>query len=346
MLSASKLVFQILAVFVLGGAVPGQGADRVPEAQARWVVYEGSTGPGQGKHVVLVSGDEEYRSEEALPMLARILAEHHGFRCTLLFSQDPETGLIDPENQRHIPGMENIATADLVVLFLRFRQLPDEDMKHLVDYVEAGKPIIGIRTSTHAFSYDDDSTSAYRHWGWRSKEWAGGFGKQILGETWRYHHGKHGGESTRGVIPEASTAHPVLRGVSDVWGPTDVYGVPDLPDDVTVLLEGSIRAGMEPGAPEVDDERNHPRHPVVWTRELAREGGAEQRVLCSTIGASVDFESHDLRRLFVNACYWCLGLEDALDGKARADPVGAYEPTMFGFGKYVRGVHVRDHAPR
>ena len=62
-----------------------------------WVVYEGNEGPGTGKHIVLVSGDEEYRSEEALPMLGKILATHHGFRCTVLFAIHPETGEIDPE---------------------------------------------------------------------------------------------------------------------------------------------------------------------------------------------------------------------------------------------------------
>jgi hypothetical protein len=311
--------------------------------QDPWVVYEGGSGPGVGRHVVLVAGDEEYRSEEALPMLARVLAERHGFRCTVLFSQDPETGMIDPENQRHLPGMHTVADADLVVLFTRFRQLPDEDMRPLVEHVEAGKPLLGIRTATHAFAYDDDSTSAYRRWDWRSKEWPGGFGRQVLGETWRFHHGKHGTESTRGIVPVASRTHPVLRGVADVWGPTDVYGVPDLPLDVTVLLEGSIRAGMESDAPEVDDERNRPRHPIAWTRELPRADGGAQRVVCTTIGAAADFESEGLRRLFVNACYWCIGLEDALDPSASVEPVGPYEPTMFGFGQYRRGVHVRDH---
>ncbi|NMC22107.1 MAG: hypothetical protein GYA33_17000, partial [Thermogutta sp.] len=76
------------------------------QAEDQWVTYEGGEGPGKGKHIVLVSGDEEYRSEEALPMLGKILAKRHGFRCTVLFAIDPETGEIDPLNVTNIAGLE------------------------------------------------------------------------------------------------------------------------------------------------------------------------------------------------------------------------------------------------
>ena len=71
-----------------------------------WLEFKGTDGPGAGKHIVLVSGDEEYRSEEALPMMAKILSTHHGFDCTVLFAIDPETGEIDPEHQTNIPGLD------------------------------------------------------------------------------------------------------------------------------------------------------------------------------------------------------------------------------------------------
>src|SRR5882672_1479276 len=95
-----------------------------------WVVYEGKQGPGVGKHVVLVSGDEEYRSEETLPQLGKILAKHHGFKCTVLFAIDPKDGTINP-NISNIPGLEALKSADLLILFTRFRHLPEEQMKHL-----------------------------------------------------------------------------------------------------------------------------------------------------------------------------------------------------------------------
>src|SRR5512143_53477 len=187
------------------------------------LVYQGYEGPCKGKHIVFLTGDEEYRSEEALPMLAKILAVRHGFKCTVLFAIDPSDHTIAPTVLTNIPGLEALAAADLCVMALRFRELPDEEMKHFVDYVNAGKPIIALRTSTHAFSCERNKRSSYAKWDWRNKEWAGGFGQQVLGETWVNHHGSHGAESTRGVINQPCREHPVLRGVNDVWCTTDVY---------------------------------------------------------------------------------------------------------------------------
>ncbi|MCA8967810.1 MAG: ThuA domain-containing protein, partial [Planctomycetes bacterium] len=214
--------------------------------------------------------------------------------------------------------------ADMLVLFTRFRELPDEDMAHLVRYVESGKPLLGIRTATHAFHYPAESTSAYAHWRWNDREWPGGFGKQVLGETWVNHHGHHGSESTRGVIPAAAKDHPILRGVADVWGRTDVYGIGELPKDATVLLEGSVLAGMTPDAQPVEDGRNDPRHPILWVRERKMDSGATQRVICSTIGAAIDLKSEDLRRALVNACYWGVGLEEKIPERSDVTIVGEY----------------------
>src|SRR5262245_29205168 len=188
-----------------------------------WVVYPSGKGPGNGKHIVFLTGDEEYRSEEGLPMLAKILAVRHGFKCTVLFSINSADGTIDPNTQTNIPGMQALDSADLCVMGLRFRELPDSQMKHFVDYVKAGKPIVALRTSTHAFAYGRNKQSSYALYDWQNKEWAGGFGQQILGETWVAHHGNHGKESTRGVINEQYKDHPILEGVTDIWGPTDVY---------------------------------------------------------------------------------------------------------------------------
>src|SRR5918994_5512411 len=186
-----------------------------------WVVYDGFDGPGKGKHVVLISGDEEYRSEEALPQLAKILARRHGFTCTVLFAIGPD-GTIAPDRRNNIPGLEALEKADLLVLFTRFRDLPDDQMKRVVDYVESGRPIIGMRTATHAF--DVKGGKAFARYGWNSKEWDGGFGRNVLGETWISHHGAHGKQSTRGIIAEGAKDHPILRGIKDgdIWGPTDV----------------------------------------------------------------------------------------------------------------------------
>ena len=308
-----------------------------------WISYPGGEGPGAGKHVVLIAGDEEYRSEEMLPQLGKILSVHHGFRCTVLFSTNPETGEIDPDEQNHIPGLEHLATADLAVVFLRFRELPDEDMAHFVSYVESGKPLLGVRTSTHAFLYEDRPDSPYARYGQRSKEWRGGFGREILGEKWVAHHGAHGREATLGRIEPEQAAHPILRGVGQIFGPTDVYTVRP-PKDVTVLVRGVVLSGMSPDDPPVEGKKNDPPMPLIWTRELPRDGSSAQRVVCSTIGAADDFASEGLRRALVNSCYWLAGLEDQIPDASEVGLVGEYTPTRFGFGRWIKGRRASDHA--
>ena len=157
------------------------------------------------------------------------------------------------------------------------------------------------------------------------------------------HHGDHGDQSTRGVVPEAVREHPLVRGVEDLWGPTDVYGVRDLPDDAVVLVEGSVREGMTPEAPAVEGPQNAPRMPIVWLRNRSLDNEKVQRIVTSTLGASVDLKSEDLRRLFVNAAYWGVGLEEQIPERSDASLVGDYEPTMFGFGRFVKGVRPEDH---
>jgi hypothetical protein len=313
-----------------------------PSASAHeWVEYEGKEGPGAGKRIVLVSGDEEYRSEEALPMLGKILAIRHGFRCTVLFSINPDDGTIDPTNQTNIPGFDKVADADLVIILLRFRELPDEQMKHFVDYVNAGKPLLALRTSTHAFHYERNQNSPYAKHGWQSREWQGGFGQQVLGETWVNHHGDHGKESARGLVNGIYEDHPVLRGVKDIWGPTDVYGVKHLPSDARVLVFGQVLQGMSP-----KDPPNYAKSimPMIWQRDYKTETGNTANILCSTIGAATDLESEDLRRLLVNFCYWSLDLEDQMPPEADVQYVGQYDPTDFGFNRWKRGVKPADHA--
>lgn len=302
------------------------------------VVYPGGAGPGKGKHIVLLAGDEEYRSEEGLPMLGKILSQRHGFKCTVLFSLNPADGTIDPNNQTNVPGMQAIGSADLVILQFRFRELPDADMKHLVDYMQAGKPLIAIRTSTHAFQYRRNPNSRYARYSYDSKDWPGGFGQQALGDTWVSHHGVHGKESARGLIDGTHARHPVLRGVKDVWGPSDVYGIIHLKPADAVLLHGLTLRGMQPDSPPNYDK---PLMPLVWIRNYNWEHGKEMRSLTSTIGAANDLQSEDLRRLFVNACYWLTGLE--VPARAGVAYVGEFKPSFFGFGTFKKGVKPSEH---
>jgi type 1 glutamine amidotransferase len=303
-----------------------------------WVEYEGGNGPGAGRHIVLVSGDEEYRSEEALPQLGKILALRHGFRCTVLFAINPADGTIDPKNQTNIPGFEKTADADLLVLFLRYRELPDDEMQHLENHIQAGKPILGLRTSTHAFNYERRPDSPFAKYGVKSSQWQGGFGQHVLGETWVSHHGQHGKESARGLVNGMHENHPVLRGVKDIWGPTDVYGVKHLPDDAKVIVYGQVLRGMSP-----DDPPNYEKSimPMIWQRDYKSESGNTANILCSTIGSGPDLESEGLRRLLVNFCFWSLGLD--VPEQADVAYVGQYKPTFFGFDRAKQGVRPSDH---
>jgi hypothetical protein len=335
-MSAKRIRFltATLAGLALAASSPSHAADAL--------VYEGKAGPGKGKHIVLLAGDEEYRSEEVMPMLGRILAFRHGFKCTVLFSINASDGAIDPLTKDNLPGLEALDTADLCVMLLRFRELPDPQMKHFVDYLNAGKPIIGLRTSTHAFSYDKNKQSPYAKYDWRSKDWPGGFGQQVLGDTWINHHGNHGQESTRGVINREFARHPILRGVEDIWGPTDVYAIVHLPKDAKVLVYGQVLAGMKPTDPPVAGPKNNPMMPLVWLCEYRNEAGRVNQIITTTMGASVDLQSEGLRRLLVNASYWALGLADKIPAKSDVTYVGEYKPTWFGFGKFTKGLKPAD----
>jgi hypothetical protein len=310
-----------------------------------WVVYDGSEGPGHGKHVVLVSGDEEYRSEETLPQLGKILARHHGFKCTVLFAVDPKDGTINP-NVSNIPGLEALEKADLLVIFTRFRDLPDDQMEHVVKYIESGRPIIGLRTATHAFNIGRGKKYAKYSYNSSDKGFPQGFGRQVLGETWISHHGQHGRQSTRGILTEQRKQHPILRGIADgdIWGPTDVYGVRlPLPGDSQSLVLGQVLTGMKPDDKPVEGKQNDPMMPIAWTKSYKSASGKTARVFCTTMGASQDFASEGLRRLLVNASYWCLGMDEKIAEKSKVDLVGEYKPTAFGFNGFTKGVKPEDH---
>jgi putative membrane-bound dehydrogenase-like protein len=305
-------------------------------ADPAWVEYAGELGPGRGKHVVFLSGDEEYRSEEGLPMLAKILSQRHGFKCTVLFPVDPDTGEIDPKINASLPGAEALDSADAIVMLTRFRAWPDEAMEHFVKAFEAGKPIIALRTSTHAFNFPEGRP--YREYN--------DFGKRVLGENWVSHWGRHKEEATRGVVEPAAANSPLLRGVEQVFGDSDVYEAYP-PADSTVLLRGEVLDGMTSDSAPAEYEKkrasdggqqdvNDPMMPIAWTRTHKHDSGAENRIFCTTMGAATDLQSEGLRRLIVNAVYW--GLE--MDSPAKTDVryVGEFKPTAYGFDGFQKGL--------
>jgi type 1 glutamine amidotransferase len=315
-------------------------AGRWALADQPWVVYEGKDGPGKGKHIVFVTGDEEYRSEESMPQLAKILAERHGFKCTVLFAINKQTGEIEPTVLDNIPGLEKLDTADLMVLFTRFRELPDEQMKHIIDYTNSGRPIVALRTATHPFNYKNKQ-NPYAKWSFNSSDPKGGYGREVLGETWISHYGRHQQESTRGLIAEGMEDHPIVRGIDSIWGPSDVYGLTTLQGDCKPVVMGQVLKGMSPDDPPNPDKK---LVPVAWIKTYTGIEGKTSRIFTTTMGHAGDLENEGFRRLMVNACYWALGMEDQIPAKADVRLVGEYHPSKIGFGGHKRGVKPADHA--
>jgi hypothetical protein len=292
---------------------------------------------------VLVTGDEEYRSEQGLTEIARILAKRHGFRCTVLYAIDRKDGTINPNQRDNIPGLDALRKADLMILFVRWRDLPDDQAKEIIDYAESGRPIIGMRTSTHAFKFDSSQT--YARYTWNSKEWDGGFGRQILGETWVNHHGKHGSQSTRGRIAPGAERHPILRGIADgeIWGPTDVYTVRlPLSGDSQPLVLGEVLTGMGQKDPPVAGKQNDPMMPVAWVKSYTGKAGKKARVFTTTMGDAQDIANEAVRRMLVNAVYWSVGLEKKIPAKTDVGLVSDYKALPFRTNGFEKGVRPAD----
>ena len=321
--------FGWLAVVLLAG-MPGFGDS---------LVLKGGNGPGAGKHIVLIAGDQEYRSEESVPALARILATHHGFTCTVLFAINKQTGEIDPATVDNIPGLNALRTADLMVLFARWLELPDEQMKEIVDYANSGRPIVGLRTATHPFNYKLHPDSRYAKYSWNSKEFEGGFGRQIMGETWVRHWGAHQRQSTRGVIAPGAENHPLLKGVKEVWGPSDVYEITALTGDSKPLLMGQVLDGMTPESPPDTSKR---MMPIAWVKSYTGSSGKTAKIFDTTMGHAEDFQNQGFRRMLVNACYWATGPEKRISETSSVEFVGTYAPNEIGLNKQKKNLKVSD----
>ena len=319
----------------------------------QWLTFEGHE--ENSKHIVLISGDEEYRSEEALPQLAKILSKHHGFKCTVLFAQDPSlSGIVNSNYGKNIPGLVSLDSADMMVIFTRFRALPDEQMQHIDNYLKRGKPVMGIRTATHAFNFKKESTSYYKHYSnnydGEKSEWKGGFGRLVLGEKWISHHGHHKHQSTRGMVAEDAESHPITNGIKsgDIWGSTDVYGVRlPLPGDSQPIIlgqvinrsgeydENDVFFGMKDTDSKIAKENNEGLKvndilmPITWTKTYQLPEGQTGRSVTSTIGAATDLMNEGVRRLLINSVFWAM--ESSVPDKANVDLVGSYNPSVYGF---------------
>ena len=315
------------------------GASVVSAKDYKSLVYEGTEGPGKGKHIVFLAGDHEYRSEETLPALARILAKHHGFKCTVLFTIDKKTGEIVP-GSNYMPGTKALDDADLMVIFLRFQNFPADQMQPIVDYLAKGKPIVGLRTSTHAFRIPKTSPYAKFSWQYDGEDMPKGFGRQILGETWVSHYGKNHQMSTRLDINPEHKSHPILTGVKNPWVECGGYWVVPKEDSTTLVFAQPL-VGMKPDSKPAADKKPCPG---AWIREYEYTPGKKGRVFNTTYGASEDLKNDGFRRMMLNSCMWAIGLEEKITSDLNIDFVGPYQPVTFRNKGHVKGVKPLDLA--
>lgn len=275
-------------------------------------------------HIVFVTGDEEYRSEESMPMLARILARDYGFKTTICYSLNDE-GTIDPNNTKSITGMEALDDADLMVLFTRFRDLPAEQMAHFLKYVDSGKPVVGFRTATHAFKFEQGSP--YQDWNYKKIA-------ELVGQHWITHHGHHGHDPLTAVsIIDEAKQHPILRGVEPFRGYSWLYhvhgGEHRLHGDSAPLLLGKTLQSSH-----VNNPQYPPTTPVAWTKSYQGKDGRRGRVFFTTLGHPYDFKEVAMRRLGLQGILWALGRENEIPAAGvPTKTVVPFQPNNAGFGK-------------
>jgi type 1 glutamine amidotransferase len=289
--------------------------------------------------IVFVIGDEEYRSEESMPMLASILERELNADVTLCFSVD-SAGFIDPNRLDHIEGLEALEDADLMVMFTRFRELPKDEVQYILDYAESGRPMVGFRTSTHAFLFKNDSNFTYLNNEWPTR---------VFGQQWITHHGHFddGANPLTEVSPIDSVQSNILNGVGPFkaysWlyhvdgGDWELYG-----DSRPILMGTSLRSGHE----EAGRLDQYPlTNPVAWTKSYTGSAGASARVFFTTLGHPYDFNEESMRKLALNGIYWALDKEIPRDG-VNAVFATHYDPSNSGFGEvYKKGIRPSDYLP-
>ena len=306
--------------------------------------------------IVFLTGDEEYRSEESMPMLAQILRRDFDFDISVGFSVDAD-GFVDPNANHSLTETEQLADADLLVLFLRFRRPDSGSFQHILDYLAAGKPVVAFRTSTHAFRFTPDSPHAA--WGYQNDpefihSFAGGdLIRELVGQKWITHHGHFDDGAhplTAIATPPDVDAHPILRGVKPFEAYSWLYhvegGEDTLAGDPIPLLRG--RALRSNHADNNRTDRFPLTNPVAWTKTHLGNPDAPARVFTTTLGHPYDFRSPQMRRFALQGILWALGREDLIPAEGvDATPVRPYAPNNSGFGrdKHKPGRHPDDFFP-
>lgn len=248
--------------------------------------------------VVFVTGDHEYSGEQTLPLIAAELEKNYGFRTKVLKAYP------DHNAEKNIPGLEALQEADLAVFYLRWRQLPKDQLDQIEKYLKSGKPVMGFRTTTHAFNFPK---------GHESESW-NAFGEFALnappGWGGKANHTHYGHESSTDVtIIQEAAKNPILTGVAPAFHAKSwLYQVqPSYPvKGSTWLLMGKP---VNPNTTKAYD------NPVAWTGKNSFGG----KVFMTTLGHPEDFQIESFQRLVINAIHWELGLKVPKKWKGKID---------------------------
>ncbi len=272
-------------------------------------------------HIVFVTGDEEYRSEESMPMLARMVERELGATTEVLFALD-STGIVNPNVNDNIPGLEALEKADMMVLFTRWRALPDEQAQYILDFAESGKPMAGFRTTTHAFLYKDDSLRQHLNNDWPTA---------VFGQQWITHHGHFddGHDPLTSVSLVEGAESSILNGVQPFKAYSWLYHVDGgewkINPRTRHLLTGTSLRSKHEEAGRLDQFPL--TNPVAWTNDY---NGA--RVFFTTLGHPYDWLDDNMRKLALNGIAWALE-KDIPEKGFNTKVEGEYAPNNSGFGE-------------
>jgi hypothetical protein len=239
---------------------------------------------GKQPRIVFVCGDHEYSGEATLPLFAEEITKRYGFEATVLKSTPDQNG------ETSIPGLEALEGAAAAVFYLRWRRLEDRQLACIDRYVRAGHPVLGLRTSSHAFNFP----KAHANEAWNA------WGKATFGTPpgWNVEgHRHYGHQATTRVTPDpAQLKNPLLRGATaEYTAPSWLYHVlPSYPpSDATVLLHGDA----------INPNRAAVRNPIAWTWKNTHGG----RAFYTSLGHPGDFALEPFQRLLTNALHWAMG---------------------------------------
>jgi type 1 glutamine amidotransferase/nicotinamidase-related amidase len=224
--------------------------------------------------VIFVSAESEYGAADSLPEFSHGLQMKYGLNCEIIQGSTDKRG----KERDYIAGMEVLMNADLVVLFVRRRAFPAQQMKYFSDYLERGKPLIALRTSSHAF--DTRGKHPDGHIEWRT------FDPEVLGGNYNGHHGR--GPTTSVNLASGAERHQILAGVQTPFrSKSSLYKANPLAKSTETLLIGTI--------PDKEPE------PVAWTNRYRKS-----RIFYTSLGNVDDFKNPQFLRLLINAVFWAM----------------------------------------